>query len=72
MTTVRQRYWKNEAFYNPSMYSNSNLGRMKKGLAPIVDNAPMELHHTLGRKGANFFVFEPLTRAQHHFRHYGW
>ena len=53
-------------------YSPENLQRMRKGLAPIVDNAPMELHHTFGRKGANFYIFEPVTKAQHHFIHYRW
>ena len=71
-TTVRQRYWKNQAHLNSDAYSPENLQRMKKGLAPIVDNAPMELHHTFGRKGANFYIFEPVTKAQHHFIHYGW
>ena len=71
-TTVRQRYWKNQAHLNSDAYSPENLQRMKKGLAPIVDNAPMELHHTFRRKGANFYIFEPVTKAQHHFIHYGW
>ena len=36
-SAVRQRWWKNEAFYNPSKYSSENLIRMRKGLSPIVD-----------------------------------
>ena len=72
-TTVRQRYWKNEAFYNPSNYTDFNLNRMKKGLAPIGnDGFPMELHHPFRRQGDNFFVFEPLTRMEHWGKHYGW
>ena len=70
-STVRQRYWKNEAFYNPSKYPN-DLGRMKKGLAPIGDDGfSMELHHPFGRKGANFYIFEPFTQSQHRYIHYG-
>ena len=70
-STVRQRYWKNEAFYNPSKYPN-DLSRMKKGLAPIGDDFfPIELHHTYGRNGENFFIFEPLNRKDHRFLHYG-
>ena len=73
-STVRRRHWKNEAFYNPSKYSNNldNLNRMKRGLAPIGnDGFPIELHHRFGRKGANFYIFEPLTRTDHMFTHYG-
>ena len=70
-STVRQRYWKNEAFYSPELYPN-DLNRLKKGLAPIGDDfAPMELHHPLGRTGDNFFIFEPLTQTQHRWIHYG-
>ena len=71
-TTVRQRYWKNQANLNDGTYSTQNLQRMKKGLAPIINNAPMELHHPFGRKGANFYIFEPVTKGKHHFIHYGW
>ncbi len=70
-TTVRQRYWKNEAYFNPDRYLD-DLDRLKKGLAPIgEDGFSMELHHPLGRNGKNFFVFEPLTQSQHRFIHYG-
>ena len=71
-TTVRQRYWKNQAFCENPLYNEEDFVRMRKGLAPIRDGAPMELHHTFGRKGYNFYVFEPLTKSQHHFIHYGW
>ena len=70
-TTVRQRYCKNEALVNPTSYSSEDITRMTRGLAPIVDGAPMELHHYLGRNGDNFFKFIPLTKAQHNFIHYG-
>ena len=32
-STVKSRYWKNEAHYNPDMYSRKNLELMKKGKA---------------------------------------
>ena len=50
-STVRQRYWKNEAYNNSGNYSASDLARMKKGKAPSVqypENGQwysMELHH---------------------------
>ncbi len=59
-STVRQRYWKNEAFYNPFTYPN-DLSRMKKGLAPKGrDGFSMELHHPYGRIGENFYIFRRL------------
>ena len=71
-TTVRSRYWKNEAHNNPTLYLKNDLFRMSKGRAPIGNDAfPMELHHPYGRKGQNFFVFEPLTRTEHRRIHYG-
>ncbi len=71
-STVRQRTWKNEAFYNPSMYSAADINRMKKGLAPIgPDGFSMELHHPFGRAGSNFFNYVPLSRTDHRFIHYG-
>ena len=70
-STIRQRYWKNEAFYHPELYPD-DLARLKKGLAPIgSDGFSMELHHPLGRHGDNFFCFEPVTRTQHRWIHYG-
>ena len=71
-TTVRNRYWKNEAYYNPNLYLKSDLTRMSKGRAPIgYDGFSMELHHPNGRKGQNYFIFEPLTRTAHRTKHYG-
>ena len=35
-STVRQRYWKNEALHNPSAYSLENRIRMEKGRAPLA------------------------------------
>lgn len=50
-STVRQRYWKNEAHYNADLYSNKNLELMRKGSAPrhSTIDVPMELHHIEGR-----------------------
>ena len=68
---MRQRYWKNEAYFHPTLYPNG-LDRMKKGLAPFGDDLyPIELHHPRGRQGLNFFNFEPLTRTKHMEGHYG-
>ena len=70
-STVRQRFWKNEAHFHPELYPD-DLERMKKGLAPIgEDGFSMELHHPKGRDGENFYIFQPLTRTQHRFIHYG-
>jgi len=53
-TTVRQRYWKNEALFNATQYSAENLKLMKVGRAPLVElNGklyPMELHHIKARR----------------------
>ncbi len=71
-TTVRQRYWKNEALFNSLNYSQNDLARMRLGLAPIGnDGFSIELHHTYGRNGANFYTFEQLTRTEHFLLHYG-
>ena len=59
-STVRQRYWKNEAANNPTAYTDSklytedSLSRMHKGLAPKhygTDGKAysMELHHKKAR-----------------------
>ena len=52
-STVKSRYWKNEAFYNSDLYSARNMEFMKKGKAPHYDeiiDVPKELHHINGRK----------------------
>ena len=70
-STVRQRYWKNEALHNPSAYSLENRIRMEKGRAPLAryefdgNFYPMELHHPNGRVGNNLFDFVPLTPWEH-------
>ena len=33
-STIRQRYWKNQALYNPSKWNEGQLERMQRGLAP--------------------------------------
>ena len=52
-STVRNRYWKNEAFYNSANYSQGDLIRMRKGLAPQmkIDGRmySKELHHKIPR-----------------------
>ena len=50
-STVKSRYWKNEAYYNPDMYSSKNIELMKKGNAPRHNtiDVPKELHHIDGR-----------------------
>jgi hypothetical protein len=70
-STIRQRFWKNEAFYNPELYGDQ-VNRLKKGLAPLdLDGIPFELHHPNGRAGENLFVFFPVTQAEHRWIHYG-
>ena len=55
-STVRQRVWKNEAYYNPMGYTSENLARMRQGKAPLVlypENGElysMELHHVVPRR----------------------
>ncbi len=48
-STVQSRYWKNEAAMNPENYSDANLERIRRGLAPKDEKwgtgASMELHH---------------------------
>ena len=62
-STVRQRYWKNEALTNYKEYSPEDLLRMSQGRAPLALNPnngkmyPMELHYPNGRSGDNFFNF---------------
>ena len=68
---MRQRYWKNQAYYNPNLYPD-DLERLQKGLAPIGDDGfSMERHHPNGRNGANYYIFEPVTQTIHRWIHYG-
>jgi hypothetical protein len=80
-STVRQRFWKNEALNNPSKYTPSNLGRMRKGLAPQRINPKtgkiesMELHHTPPMRDGGLFDFKKVWPDEHEiidsFRHTG-
>lgn len=72
-TTVQKRYWKNEAYYHPDIYSIENITRMYKGKAPLVlfDNGkkyPMELHHIIPQRhgGPNIYSnLMPLAPWEH-------
>jgi RHS repeat-associated protein len=68
-STVRQRFWKNEAL--TGTYSETNLLRMQKGLAPQFRNPTtglmesMELHHTIPQRNGGLFEFIKVTPDQH-------
>lgn len=71
-STVRQRFWKNEAFFNRSAYSESNLLRMQKGLAPQRLNPntglmeSMELHHHIvPQRNGGLFEFIKVWPDEH-------
>jgi RHS repeat-associated protein len=71
-STVRQRFWKNEAFLNGSTYSESNLLRMQKGLAPQRLNPntglmeSMELHHHIvPQRNGGLFDFMKVWPDEH-------
>ena len=73
-TTIRNIYWKNEAHYNSSKYTQSNLERMRQGKAPLVKNAEngkfysMELHHKNPRRNGgthNYSNLQPLSPWDH-------
>ena len=77
-TTVRNRVWKNDAFYNPgsSLYDRAgNLARAQKGLSPLdAFGNPYELHHIVWRSQGGTHALsnlEPLTRVEHWGKHYG-
>lgn len=78
-STVRARYWKNKAYYYADDYLDTDLIRMRKGLAPIEPEtgASMELHHKNGRDIPNPHNIENLQEvwpwehdAIDKFRHY--
>jgi len=71
-STVRQRFWKNEAFLNGSTYSESNLLRMQKGVAPQRLNPntglmeSMELHHHIvPQRNGGLFDFMKVWPDEH-------
>jgi hypothetical protein len=81
-STVRQRYWKNEALLNPMNYAQENINRMKSGLAPQQYNPfkelweSMELHHKIPRKTGlpninSFDNLEKLWPLEHQSKHIG-
>ena len=63
-STVRARYWKNQAYYNAGEYSEQNLIRMRQGLAPknLITGESMELHHIHGRNIPNPHAENNLMR----------
>ncbi len=70
--TVRQRYWKNEAAANGTVYDASNMARMKKGLAPQRINPitgkmeSMELHHhVIPQRDGGLFEFIRVWPDEH-------
>jgi hypothetical protein len=77
-STVRKRYWKNQAHeiksnpnFRPDYYTQENLKRMEKGLAPQQFNRTtrqlesMELHHTPPQRDGGLFDFTELWPQQH-------
>jgi hypothetical protein len=70
-TAVRQRFWKNEAHFNPGNYSEANLARMRQGLAPQRINPrtgqleSMELHHTPPQRDGGLFDVRPVWPDDH-------
>jgi hypothetical protein len=70
-SAVRQRFWKNEAHFNPDNYSKANLARMRQGLAPQRINPrtgqleSMELHHTPPQRDGGLFDVRPVWPGDH-------
>ena len=70
-STVRQRYWKNQAHSNAANYSSENLDRMRRGLAPQRINPrtgqveSMELHHTPPLREGGLFDVQPFWPDDH-------
>lgn len=74
---VRQRIWKNEAFYNAKKYSAENLARMKRGLAEQRFNPDTglweskQLHHAPPQAEGGLFDVTPMWPGEHARIHYG-
>jgi archaellin len=70
-STVRARYWKNEAFYRAEEYNAAQLERMKNGLAPQRVNKltgeieTMELHHIPPQREGGLFDFVKVWPDEH-------
>ncbi len=76
-SAVRQRFWKNEAFYNAAEYSEENLARMRRGLAeqrtnPVTGELESRhLHHDPPQSEGGLFGFEKKWPDEHERIHYG-
>ncbi len=70
-TTVRRRFWKNQAQCQPKEYSASELERMQKGLAPQRYNPKTEkleskeLHHIPPQRDGNLFKVVEVWPEEH-------
>ncbi|MBB1141024.1 hypothetical protein [Myroides sp. WP-1] len=69
---MRQRFWKNEAFYNSKAYTEPNVLRMQKGFAPQQQNPKtgilesMELHHhKVPQRNGGLFDFIKVWPDEH-------
>jgi len=60
--TFRKRVWQYEATFNKQAYG-TQISRMDKGKAPIMDGRSMQLHHVVGRQDLYHVV--KLTHSQH-------
>lgn len=72
--TVRQRFWKNEALYNPGEYTKPQLEAMKRGRAPRRwDHGKgawesKELHHDPPQREGGLFDVNPVWPGEHALR----
>ena len=75
-STVRSRFWKNEALNNPSEWTESNISRMQGGRAPIGrDGYSMQLHHVKPRAAGgsdDFGNLQAMTQTAHYQLHGIW
>ena len=76
-TAVRQRFWKNQAFYNAAECKAADLARMRQGLAPQRVNRDtgllesMHLHHDPPQSAGGLFDFESMWPPHHWELNYG-
>jgi RHS repeat-associated protein len=75
-STVRRRWRINEALNNPGDWSEENLARMRRNLAPVHPKTGerLHLHHISGRGGPdphNPANILPLWEREHYRMHYG-
>ena len=78
---VRARHWKNQALISPGQYTEANLSRLKRGLAPQRVNPltgkleSKELHHTPAQRDGGLFDVREVWPDEHAaidpFRHTG-